>query len=298
MALHHWCALSNASLTLLELIIVICDQLQQLGSLAAKAAKRRRSSSSTPPPASLPPGHEVGLDLHRTAPVQQPCGVFTALLDAPLQPDNLPQSGVGGDSQYAAVQSVCGPVSTAQPNGSEYYAMPGNSYHSPGSGIEAGLGAQAAWQGVSLGLTPPEAAGARALAGVDLHPPGDFQHKEYAADAPARARQFPAAAVGRPSSSGLSSPSRTLAHPGKQATAQSGNGGQGGKTVMASSPVPVRRGFGGILSGVVKEAAETATKRPPVFRYEDFKTVSRSEASLQLSCTCLVRLQCSTMMYL
>lgn len=37
---------------------------------------------------------------------------------------------------------------------------------------------------------------------------------------------------------------------------------------------PAKMGFGGILSGVVKEAAETATKRPPVFRYEDFKTVS------------------------
>lgn len=42
----------------------------------------------------------------------------------------------------------------------------------------------------------------------------------------------------------------------------------------ASASMPPKKGFGGILSGVVKEAAETATKRPPVFRYEDFKTVS------------------------
>ena len=44
-----------------------------------------------------------------------------------------------------------------------------------------------------------------------------------------------------------------------------------------------RKAFGGILSSVVKEAAETATKRPPVFRYEDFKTVS---CSLLLICIC------------
>lgn len=42
-----------------------------------------------------------------------------------------------------------------------------------------------------------------------------------------------------------------------------------------AASAPIRKGFGGILSGVVKEAAETATKRPPVFRYEDFKTVRR-----------------------
>lgn len=41
----------------------------------------------------------------------------------------------------------------------------------------------------------------------------------------------------------------------------------------AAASMPAKMGFGGILSGVVKEAAETATKRPPVFRYEDFKTV-------------------------
>ena len=45
--------------------------------------------------------------------------------------------------------------------------------------------------------------------------------------------------------------------------------------VLGGTPasMPARKAFGGILSGVVKEAAETATKRPPVFRYEDFKTV-------------------------
>ena len=44
--------------------------------------------------------------------------------------------------------------------------------------------------------------------------------------------------------------------------------------VNALASAPAKLGFGGILSGVVKEAAETATKRPPVFRYEDFKIVS------------------------
>ena len=51
-----------------------------------------------------------------------------------------------------------------------------------------------------------------------------------------------------------------------------------GVNVLASAPAKKR--FGGILSGVVKEAAETATKRPPVFRYEDFKTVSCPSACL------------------
>ncbi|KAL0048973.1 hypothetical protein WJX82_003569 [Trebouxia sp. C0006] len=46
---------------------------------------------------------------------------------------------------------------------------------------------------------------------------------------------------------------------------------KGARLSVSNPPPAVRRGFGGILNGVVKEAAETATKRPPVFRYEDFK---------------------------
>ena len=53
---------------------------------------------------------------------------------------------------------------------------------------------------------------------------------------------------------------------------QTGSGEVAVVSAVASAPVKTR--FGGILSGVVREAAETATKRPPVFRYEDFKMVS------------------------
>ena len=50
--------------------------------------------------------------------------------------------------------------------------------------------------------------------------------------------------------------------------------GSGELGAEKAASMPPKMGFGGILSGVVEEAAETATKRPPVFRYEDFKTVS------------------------
>lgn len=58
-----------------------------------------------------------------------------------------------------------------------------------------------------------------------------------------------------------------------------GSGEVAGVNALPSAPAKKR--FGGILSGVVKEAAETATKRPPVFRYEDFKTVSCPSACLR-----------------
>ena len=130
---------------------------------------------------------------------------------------------------------------------------------------------------VAAPVTAPEA-GARALAGLDLHPQSSAQHPQrHAPFAPVRAHQSSAAAVGRPSSRGATSAAAAL---GRQATAQADSGSQNGKAVASNPPVAVRRGFGGILSGVVKEAAETATKRPPVFRYEDFKTVTCSHLAL------------------
>ncbi|DBA68508.1 TPA: hypothetical protein ACH3X2_013794 [Trebouxia sp. C0005] len=129
-------------------------------------------------------------------------------------------------------------------------------------------------QGVQSGgmqLTPPETVGARALAGLDSHVPSKPECQRTLPTAPSRAHQSVSIAVVRPLSSGSHSLAGPAAAPGRLATAQAGSCGQGARLTVSNPPPAVRRGFGGILNGVVKEAAETATKRPPVFRYEDFK---------------------------
>ena len=344
--------------------------LQQVGSLTTKAARRRRS---TPPPAPMPIIFSSP-DLYETASMQQTYGNLTALMDTPLQPDNLPdmttywaarqqpeevyavpdcshsapgqqQRGqpIAPDGSHNAAgqqqrsqpimpdgsHDVAGQQQDGQPiipSNSHYEAglqqdghptVPNRSYYVVGpqpdsqfnmpdrchfaaevptsshlssvQPAELVLSAMPTdcqnpvepqgMQGeqVAAPVTAPEA-GARALAGLDLHPQSSAQHPQrHAPFVPVRAHQSSAAAVGRPSSRGATSAAAAL---GRQATAQADSGSQNGKAVASNPPVAVRRGFGGILSGVVKEAAETATKRPPVFRYEDFKTVTCSHLAL------------------
>ena len=271
---------------------VSCVVMQQPSGLAAKAAqrRRRRSNSSTPPPAVSPQGYLApaphGPPL---AQPQPPCGGFTALLDAPLLPD--PDHAPGTSRQGEASQLTC--------------AMPGNSCsHHTAAGITMSVvqqsnghlvgapafnngdmhgkfaafpeGSNQVLQGVQSGgmqLTPPEAVGARALAGLDPHLPVKPEPQRPLPTAPNRAQQSVSTAVFRPLSSGSHSLATPAAAPGRLATAQICGCGQGGRLTVSNPPQAVRRGFGGILNGVVKEAAETATKRPPVFRYEDFKPV-------------------------
>ena len=128
----------------------------------------------------------------------------------------------------------------------------------------------------SMQLTAPEAVGARALAGLDPHLPIKSDSQRPLLTAPDRAHQSVSTAVVRPLSIGSHSLASPATVPGRLATAQV-SGGQGGR-------LAVRQGFGGILNGVVKEAAETATKRPPVFRYEDFKPVQLNCYSLLQRC--------------
>ena len=151
----------------------------------------------------------------------------------------------------------------------------------PAGSIQVLQGVQSGVQSGGMQLTAPEAVGARALAGLDPHLPAQSDPQRPYPTTPNRAHQSVSTAVVRPLSSGSHSLASPAAVPGRLATAQI-SGGQGARLSVSNPPPAVRRGFGGILNGVVKEAAETATKRPPVFRYEDFKPV-------QLNCYSLLQ---------
>ena len=217
---------------------------------------------------------------------QPPYGGFTALLDAPLlpDPDHAPDTSRQGEASQLACAMPGNSYSQHTAAGITMFAMQqsnGNLVGGPafGNGDMHGkfaafpAGCNQVLQGVQSGamhLTPPEAVGARALAGLDPHLPvkPDPQRPLLTAS-----NQSVSIAVVRPLSSGSHSLASPAAAPGRLATAQISGCGQGARLTVGNPPPAVRRGFGGILNGVVKEAAETATKRPPVFRYEDFKPV-------------------------
>ncbi len=225
---------------------------------------------------------------------QPPCGGFTALLDAPLlpDPDHAPDTSArqGEASQLACAmpgntysQHTAAGITTSAVQQSNGNLVGGPAF---GNGDMHGkfaafpAGSNQVLQGVQSGgmqLTPPEAVGARALAGLEPHLPVQSDSQRPLLTAPNRTHQSVSIAVVRPLSSGSHSLASPAAAPGRLATAQVSGCGQGARLTVSNPPPAVRRGFGGILNGVVKEAAETATKRPPVFRYEDFKPV-------QLSC--------------
>ena len=118
-----------------------------------------------------------------------------------------------------------------------------------------------------LPTTPPHT-GPSTPAGSHLHFNRVMQHPLHAQAAQKSGQvQQPNVTVGHPNT-GEVAPDSVQVYEHMQADS--------GKmaAVNALMSVPAKMGFGGILSGVVKEAAETATKRPPVFRYEDFKIVS------------------------
>ena len=231
---------------------------------------------------------------------QPPCGGFTALLDAPLLPDSdyaSDTSRQGGASQLACAMpgnsysqhTAAGITMSAvqQSNGNLVSgpAFENGDMHGKFAAIPAG--SDQVLQGDQSGgmqLTPPEAVGARALAGLDPHLPLKSEYQRSLPIAPSRTHQSVSTAVVRPLSSGSYSLASPAAAPGRVATAQISGGGQGARLTVSNPPPAVRRGFGGILNGVVKEAAETATKRPPVFRYEDFKPVQLNCYSLLQRC--------------
>ncbi|DBA92240.1 TPA: hypothetical protein ACH3X1_015947 [Trebouxia sp. C0004] len=258
---------------------------KQPSSLAAKAAqrRRRRSTSSTPPPA-VPPQAYSALAPHGAplAQPQPPCGGFTALLHAPLlpgsdrPPDTSARHGEAPQLACAAPGNSYSQHTAAGINMSAVQQSNGNLVGGPDMHGKFAVFSECSNQGVQSGgmqLTPPEAVGARALAGLDPHLPVKPEPQRPFPTAPNRAHQCVSIAVVRPLSSGSHSLASPAAATGRLATAQVGNCGQGAR-LKVSNPAPaVRQGFGGILNGVVKEAAETATKRPPVFRYEDFKPV-------------------------
>lgn len=273
--------------------------LQQPSSLAAKVAqrRRRRSSSNTPPPAREPQGHAAqclpgSLPGHPPA----PCGGFTALLGTPLQPDVTPGTTAGlakaqqqpsqltsttpgsSFSQYAAGATAenTAQQSAVQHCNGEVPATRNTSGAFPedsSQGHMAMQGDQTEFNPMrELGLNPPEAAGARALAGLDPQPPVR-PDQSWPVPHVLRSWQSVATAVVRPPRSVSCNLASTTAAPGRLATTEVNQSGTHLRRA-GSGPAPaVQRGFGGILSGVVKEAAETATKRPPVFRYEDFTPV-------------------------
>ena len=128
-------------------------------------------------------------------------------------------------------------------------------------------------EGLQAQPAPTNRAGGLSPARTHLHPQGGLLHPMQAHSVPAGGPQLPSAAVAGLASSGSNPPSSIQAGPCNAATPQAGGGKRMGGGLPGGT-APARRGFGGILSGVVKEAAETATKRPSVFRYEDFKSVS------------------------
>ena len=209
-----------------------------------------------------------GLEGQASPPVQQPYCNLTALLGTPLQPMQPETDAEVTGSLPPAVQRA--PRATSSPEFITQDVQSNLALPAPSAAL-AGTSAcarvhQARGGGVPVG-SPPEAAGARALAGLDPYPPMEVGCQAQAATAPSRPRQPMAPGVDRCSRGGACSHSSASEQPAAQA------GGGNLDPNVASPSAAVRRGFGGILSGVVKEAAETATKRPPVFRYEDFKTV-------------------------
>ena len=218
-----------------------------------------------------------------------PYGGFTALLDAPLlpDPDHAPDTSArqGEASQLACAmpgnsysQHTDAGITTSAMQQSNGNLVGGPAFENAdmhGNFAAFPAGSHQVLQGVQSGgmqLTAPEAVGARALAGLDPHLPAQSDPQRPYPTTPNRAHQSVSIAVVRPLSSGSHSLASPAAVPGRLATAQI-SGSQGARLTVSSPPPAVRRGFGGILNGVVKEAAETATKRPPVFRYEDFKPV-------------------------
>jgi len=238
------------------------------------------------------------------APLAQPhppCGGFTALLAAPLlpDPDHAPDTSArqGEASQLACTmpgnsysQYTAAGITTSavqQSNGNliggpalENGDMHGKFVAFPAGSIQVLQGVQSGVQSGGMQLTAPEAVGARALAGLDPQLAVQSDSQRPLLTAANRAHQSVSIAVVRPLSSGSHSHSHSpAALPGRLVTAQI-SGGQAVRLSVSNTPPAVRRGFGGILNGVVKEAAETATKRPPVFRYEDFKPVQLNCYSL------------------
>ena len=227
----------------------------QFNGSAARAAKRRRSTSSMGLPSPLPGSPNQALPTADQPQQQYNQQVPQLHLHGQLTAPTTSQMH-SYDHAAATMWHADLSASAMQQNG----AVAISTREPWAEGIQA-----------HPALTQSPQAGNVSPARPHLHPPGGQQHPLRPHAVHAAAPQLPAVAVAGLASSDSNPPSSVHAGP-SAATAQAG----GGRLVGGGLPggAAARRGFGGILSGVVKEAAETATKRPPVFRYEDFKSVS------------------------
>lgn len=234
----------------------------QAGSLAAKAAKRKRTSNSvrrsslTPPPQGQALPGSVQQYNHHPATATQPYqSDQEAALSATLVQSHTSAAPVASHPglSAAAMLDPCAHGHELLADGVLVQPLPSYLPH-------AGPG------------TPPQS---------HVHPTRGLQGAHAAQLQPptATAQDWPNTSnYGQAESitAGLTGTRKTTVsnaagdmHMPAMATTVSTNGALG----CTPAIMPPRKGFGGILSGVVKEAAKTATKRPPVFRYEDFKTV-------------------------
>ena len=221
--------------------------------MAARAAKRRRSTSSLGGLAPLPPPNAE----HDASPMQQPY----------VQQHAAPQLQQSGQDAPPLTPPVVSYGHAAPSTWHAGWDMPAVQHHHAQSPIMQepllqGMcyphPAQPYWSQGSQGPPHP-------------HPQEAIQHVLNPGPGFAGAQEMPLAAVAGHFGSASNPPGDIDAAMHTAANAQVDSRLPAGQPATAAAPV--RKAFGGILNGVVKEAAETSTKRPPVFRYEDFKTV-------------------------
>ena len=240
----------------------------QRGSLAAKAAKRKRITSSMRQTSVTPPPE--GPALQGSAGVQQQYHQPHPALHLHQNDQQASLSRVPIQSQSIAATSTPYTILSA----SAMHPTAAMGTHGQGHSADS---VEAYSVGVQpLGTCPPYA-GPSTPAESHLYFTEGIQQPSEAHTAQGVAQlQLPAAIAG------LTSTGETVHSAAEHVPAAARTGGSNLVSAGIAASTPARKGFGGILSSVVKEAAETATKRPPVFRYEDFKTVS-----------CLACLSCS-----